>query len=223
GMKQKLGLACTLIRSPDLLLLDEPTVGVDPLSRRELWQIVEGLVTQEHLSVLVSTSYLDEAERCAQVFLLREGKLLASGAPEELRKSAAGMTYVAKPQAPESARNLQARLLDDHAHIIDAVPQTGSVRYIRRKPVEGDGAIAGEAVPAGLEEGFMVLLDRAGGSHDRTAGEPPSRPSSNTNSTVIEVEHLMRKFGDFTAVADTSFKVNRGEVFGLLGPNGAGK
>ncbi len=75
GMKQKLGLACTLVRSPDLLLLDEPTVGVDPLSRRELWQIVQQLVDEEKLSVIVSTAYLDEAERCSHVFVLREGQL----------------------------------------------------------------------------------------------------------------------------------------------------
>ncbi|MDU5679638.1 MAG: ABC transporter ATP-binding protein, partial [Pseudomonas aeruginosa] len=73
GMKQKLGLACTLVRSPDLLLLDEPTVGVDPLSRRELWQIVQQLVEEDRLSVVVSTAYLDEAERCAQVFVLHHG------------------------------------------------------------------------------------------------------------------------------------------------------
>lgn len=79
GMKQKLGLACTLVRLPKLLLLDEPTVGVDPLSRRELWQIVQQLVDEERLSVIVSTSYMDEAERCAQVFVMHEGRLLASG------------------------------------------------------------------------------------------------------------------------------------------------
>lgn len=79
GMKQKLGLACTLVRSPALLLLDEPTVGVDPLSRRELWEILEQLVADERLSVLVSTSYMDEAERCEHVAILHEGRLLADG------------------------------------------------------------------------------------------------------------------------------------------------
>ncbi|MFZ2066099.1 MAG: ABC transporter ATP-binding protein, partial [Xanthobacteraceae bacterium] len=75
GMKQKLGLACTLIGSPEVLLLDEPTVGVDPLSRRELWEIIARLVREQSLTVLMSTSYLDEAERCDRVFVLREGKL----------------------------------------------------------------------------------------------------------------------------------------------------
>ncbi|WP_313307172.1 ABC transporter ATP-binding protein, partial [Stutzerimonas balearica] len=86
GMKQKLGLACTLVRSPRLLLLDEPTVGVDPLSRRELWEIVRQLVESERLSVLLTTSYMDEAERCAQVYLLHQGQLLAQGSPADIRR-----------------------------------------------------------------------------------------------------------------------------------------
>jgi ABC-2 type transport system ATP-binding protein len=104
GMKQKLGLACTLVRLPELLLLDEPTVGVDPLSRRELWQIVQQLVDQERLSVIVSTSYMDEAERCQQVFVMHEGRLLASGAPSDLRSLADGLCFTATPAAGESAR-----------------------------------------------------------------------------------------------------------------------
>ncbi|MGA4816890.1 hypothetical protein ACPA9J_27240 [Pseudomonas aeruginosa] len=84
----KLGLACTLVRSPDLLLLDEPTVGVDPLSRRELWQIIEQLIEQERLSVLISTAYMDEAQRCAQVFMLYQGNLIAEGTPEDLSERA---------------------------------------------------------------------------------------------------------------------------------------
>src|SRR5208282_1955953 len=90
GMKQKLGLACTLVRSPELLLLDEPTVGVDPLSRRELWGIVSQLVTEQGLTVLLSTAYLDEAERCSRVVLLHQGKVLAQGAPSEVTRNAAG-------------------------------------------------------------------------------------------------------------------------------------
>jgi ABC-2 type transport system ATP-binding protein len=102
GMKQKLGLACTLVRSPALLLLDEPTVGVDPLSRRELWDIVAQLVDQEKLSVIVSTAYLDEAERCAQVFVLQGGKLIAEGTPASLRAHAKDLCFVTRP--PRAAR-----------------------------------------------------------------------------------------------------------------------
>ncbi len=231
GMKQKLGLACTLVRSPELLLLDEPTVGVDPLSRRELWQIVQQLVDVEKLTVVVSTAYLDEAERCSQVFLLRQGQVLASGAPAELRRHADGLCFVATPPADRPARWLQARLLDDAPSVFDAVPQAGEVRFIRRPEVDSPQALAAldgapiRAVEAGLEDGFMVLLHRS--EPDRAAVVPASHPSdrapTRSEDIVIEVKDLVRKFGDFVAVANTSFTVRRGEVFGLLGPNGAGK
>ena len=84
GMKQKLGLACTLVRSPELLLLDEPSVGVDPLSRRDLWLIIEQLVKEENLSVIISTAYMDEAERCAEVYVMYDGKILQQGTPQYL-------------------------------------------------------------------------------------------------------------------------------------------
>src|SRR2546430_1432184 len=113
GMKQKLGLACTLVRWPELLLLDEPTVGVDPLSRRELWEIIHQLVEEQELSVLLSTSYLDKAERCAHVIVLREGRVLAHGPPGEIAEKAANRTFLADPGPGQKARELQARLLDD--------------------------------------------------------------------------------------------------------------
>src|SRR5207253_9417103 len=97
GMKQKLGLACTLVRAPELLLLDEPTVGVDPLSRRELWEIILRLVREDRQTVLLSTSYLDEAERCDRAIVLYEGRVLAQGLPSEVRDLAAGRTFVAEP------------------------------------------------------------------------------------------------------------------------------
>ncbi|MDL2356282.1 MAG: ATP-binding cassette domain-containing protein [Pseudomonadota bacterium] len=234
GMKQKLGLACTLVRSPELLLLDEPTVGVDPLSRQELWSIVEQLVQGEGLSVVLSTAYLDEAERCAQVVLMREGKVLARGAPQSIRQHAEGRCFVATPAAGIAPRSLQARLLDDRADIIDAVPQTGEVRFISGEPVmPALAALAGlavRAVPARLEDGFMVLLRQIApppapgpaGADAGAAAPPPARPPD-ARPTVIEVRDLVRKFGDFVAVANTTFSVRQGEVFGLLGPNGAGK
>jgi len=97
GMKQKLGLACTLVRSPELLLLDEPSVGVDPLSRRDLWEILLQLVRDEQLSVVVSTAYMDEAERCAHVHVMNAGHVLANGTPQALAQRAQGLTFVATP------------------------------------------------------------------------------------------------------------------------------
>ena len=233
GMKQKLGLACTLVRSPALLLLDEPTVGVDPLSRRELWEIVQQLVDEEHLSVIVSTAYLDEAERCAQVFVLQGGRLIAQGEPAQIRDHAKGLCFVARPPQGTAPRTLQAHLLDTPASIIDAVPQGGEVRFIRRPDTAGPsvdallGGAPAQPVPARLEDGFMVLLR---GQQQKEKAAPPAQarapaadPAGDPQEIVIEVKDLVRKFGDFTAVASTSFDVRRGEIFGLLGPNGAGK
>jgi ABC-2 type transport system ATP-binding protein len=232
GMKQKLGLACTLVRSPELLFLDEPTVGVDPLSRRELWQIIDRLVKDEGLSVLVSTSYLDEADRCGHVIVLHDGKVLAQGPPGEVSAMAAGRTFVAEPPAGQSARGLQARLLDD-PDIVDAVPEGGQVRLVRagqsidtsndKGPLE-----AGKVTPVSsrFEDGFMVLLrqstSHASGGHTArmTLATPLER---HVSETAVQVHDLVRKFGSFTAVDHVSFDVHRGEIFGLLGPNGAGK
>ena len=230
GMKQKLGLACTLVRSPDLLLLDEPTVGVDPLSRRELWEIVQQLVDEERLSVIVSTAYLDEAERCNHVFVLHGGKLLAQGAPAELRDRAHGLCFVATPPEGEPPRLLQSRLLDAREEIVDAVPQGGEVRFIRREATgnarldELLGGARTEPVAPRLEDGFMTLL-RAQPSHGEDAAPMATSPqgTGQPGEVVIEVKDLVRRFGDFVAVASTSFSVRRGEIFGLLGPNGAGK
>ncbi|MBT2302173.1 ABC transporter ATP-binding protein [Variovorax paradoxus] len=236
GMKQKLGLACTLVRSPELLLLDEPTVGVDPLSRRELWEIVRQLVDDERLSVIVSTAYLDEAERCAQVFVMHEGRLIAQGAPQQIRDNARDLCFIARPPEGVPARTLQAKLLDAPAVIVDAVPQGGEVRFIRRPDADAqalaalfDGAPV-EPVPARLEDGFMVLLRAKQKEKEREKGTAAARPqvaavavAGEPDEVVIEVKDLVRKFGDFTAVASTSFDVRRGEIFGLLGPNGAGK
>ena len=238
GMKQKLGLACTLVRSPDLLLLDEPSVGVDPLSRRDLWKIIQQLVDDENLSVIVSTAYMDEAERCAQVFVMHQGKVLAEGTPQSLRERARGLTYTVQPPANTPARELQARLIDAQDLIIDAVPQGGAVRFIRQADASLDdiAVLANGAAPSHnliceprdeeLEDAFMMLL-REHHQDDSTSAAPDVVTATPTNESsdkpVIAVHDLVRKFGDFTAVASTSFEVKRGEIFGLLGPNGAGK
>jgi ABC-2 type transport system ATP-binding protein len=227
GMKQKLGLACALVGSPDLLVLDEPTVGVDPLSRRELWGIIHRLVDQDGLTVLMSTSYLDEAERCGHVILLHSGRTLARGPPAEITAAAADRTFVATPPAGRTARGLQARLLDDPA-VVDAVPEAGAVRFVcapQQRP-QARGPLTGldvRATPARFEDGFMALL-RHTVEHRPAAAMMPAWPSTpGEGEVVVGVRDLVRRFGAFTAVDHIGFDVRRGEVFGLLGPNGAGK
>jgi ABC-2 type transport system ATP-binding protein len=220
-MKQKLGLACTLIGSPSLLLLDEPTVGVDPLSRRELWEIIHGLVEKQDLTVLLSTSYLDEAEHCHEAFVLREGKVLAQGAPATVSALAEGHVFRLVPPPGQAARDLQAKLLDEPG-TIDAVPEGGRVRLVR---AEGQIADAGATpVAARFEDGFMTLLKRSQQAAPAAAAMSFERKITDRgDKTVIQVKDLLRKFGNFTAVDHVSFEVRTGEIFGLLGPNGAGK
>jgi len=230
GMKQKLGLACTLVRDPDLLLLDEPTVGVDPLSRRELWAIILQLVNDQGLTVMLSTSYLDEAERCGHVIVLHKGKVLAEGRAADVSELATGRTFLADPPSGRTARWLQARLLDDRG-IIDAVPEGGRVRFVRANEDEGD--VASDATLAGatvhsaqprFEDGFMVLLRRSADERPAAGTLTLDRPpEAADDAPVVEVQDLVRRFGNFTAVDHVSFNVRRGEMFGLLGPNGAGK
>jgi ABC-2 type transport system ATP-binding protein len=225
-MKQKLGLACTLVRAPGLLLLDEPTVGVDPLSRRELWQIIHRLVREHGLTVLMSTSYLDEAERCDDAFVLREGKLLASGPPGDVTRLADGRTFEVPPAPGEPARALQARLFNEPG-IVDAVPRAGRVHLVRAETGAGPGPYGLTATPAHFEDGFMVLLRGAAGCERPGQVLPPGGtgdvPHEGSAEIEIEVRDLVRKFGAFTAVDRVNFRVRRGEIFGLLGPNGAGK
>jgi len=228
-MKQKLGLACTLVRSPELLLLDEPTVGVDPLSRRELWDIVRRLVVEQGLTVLLSTAYLDEAERCSRSIVLHQGKVLSQGSPGELAALAQGRSFVVVPGAGQPARTLQAQLLD-RSDIVDAVPDGGRVRFVREvaaDPPGNDGVLQGlEVTPVAprFEDGFMILLRGTSGPEPRAGSIHVARPAAAAaDSSAVQVRQLTKKFGRFVAVDGIGFDVRRGEIFGLLGPNGAGK
>ena len=138
GMKQKLGLACTLVRPPRLLLLDEPTVGVDPLSRRELWEIIYHLV-EDGASILLSTAYLDEAERCAEVLLLHQGTLLGQGPPAEFTGRMKGRCYTLSVPGGNK-RALQERISRSPA-VLDAVIQGSRVRLVLRKGVDSAAAV----------------------------------------------------------------------------------
>jgi ABC-2 type transport system ATP-binding protein len=226
GMKQKLGLACTLVRAPELLLLDEPTVGVDPLSRRELWEIVTKLVKEDGLTVIVSTSYLDEAELGDSAVVLHLGKLLAEGAPDTVTARAEGRVFTAEPRNGMTARSLQARLFHQPG-VVDAVPEAGRVRVVVAPGAAAELSLNGAPVPLEpavprFEDGFMIIFAAVAEAHPAAppAEQPPAAPG---DAVAVEVHDLVRTFGDFTAVDHVSFTVKRGEIYGLLGPNGAGK
>ncbi|MGB3878010.1 MAG: ATP-binding cassette domain-containing protein [Shinella zoogloeoides] len=229
GMKQKLGLACTLVRAPELLLLDEPTVGVDPLSRRELWEIVFKLIREDGLSVVVATSYLDEAERCEHAVLMHAGKILDEGPPAEITAKAEGCCFLVRGPDGVPARSLQARLFALPG-VVDAVPEAGRVRVVRRReqmkePLALEGLpLETEPTEARFEDAFMMLFDRVAGEREHVDQAALAAGSGQpAGEKVVEVRDLVRMFGDFTAVDHVSFSVRRGEVYGLLGPNGAGK
>ncbi len=228
GMKQKLGLACTLVRSPRLLLLDEPTVGVDPLSRRELWQIVYRQVQEAGMSVLLSTAYLDEAERCDEVILMHQGKLLGQGKPADFSHSVAGRIFQVSA-AGVSHRSLQERL-SRAPGVLDALIEGEAVRLVMETATEpkskellpGQENIQILAAEPRFEDAFIARLKT-----QRDMGGAVLKLQKKLNSgvgdEVIRVHDLQRRFGDFIAVNNISFSVRRGEIFGLLGANGAGK
>ena len=225
GMKQKLGLACALMRKPRLLLLDEPSVGVDPISRRELWRMVSRLKA-DGVGVVWSTAYLDEAEACDHVLLLNEGKLLFDGPPQRLTERTKGRVFRVIG-AEGRRRSLLAEALDE-PEVIDGVIQGHSLRLVakdaaRRPKLPLDAGPRARLVPAPprFEDSFIDALGGGPGGHSELAAARPRiavRPEP-----VIRAQGLTKRFGDFTAAADISFEVHPGEIFGLLGPNGAGK
>lgn len=233
GMKQKLGLACTLVRAPSLLLLDEPTVGVDPVSRRELWAIVDRLVKGEGMSVLLSTAYLDEAERCQEVVLLHEGKVPDQGPPSAMSGRMAGRTWAVSVPGRRH-RDVQAGL-EGQAGVVDALVQGEHVRLVTRAGMAPAAvtALPGlaqariQGVPPRFEDSFIDLLRKSTGDGGRTTtdmdGLMGQGDGFKDDGPVIHVDGLRRRFGDFWAVDGISFQVRRGEIFGLLGANGAGK
>ncbi len=224
GMKQKLGLACTLVRPPQLLLLDEPTVGVDPVSRRELWAIVDRLVREQGMSVLLSTAYLDEAERCSEVILLHEGRVLDQGPPAAMSARMAGRCWALSVPGRRH-RDVQAELTGAEG-IVDALVQGDHVRLVTGAGHTTPPALAGalyEAVAPRFEDVFVDLLASRVANPRPVANNPALSTAAADTGPVIEVRNLVRTFGEFRAVDGITFSVRRGEIFGLLGANGAGK
>lgn len=225
GMKQKLGLACALLRKPRLLLLDEPGVGVDPISRRDLWKMVENL-TKEGIGVVWSTAYLDEAEACDSVLLLNEGKLLFTGSPSELTARVADRVFKVSGITHGRRQKLASYL--DGDDVVDGVIQGEAIRLVMKpgtKPPAPDehSAAAGVATTTPrFEDAFIDMLGGGPGGRSKLAETQTPFPTDN-GRPVIEARGLTKRFGDFTAADAITFDIPRGQIFGLLGPNGAGK
>lgn len=226
GMKQKLGLACALIRTPRLLLLDEPTAGVDPVSRRELWRMVRTL-TGQGIGVVWSTAYLDEAERCERVLLMSNGRLIYEGSPSELTNRMAGRSFHIR-NAGEQRRTVLASAAKMPG-VIDGTIQGANVRVVlaagAAPPSVEDfsGVTQAEVVSVAprFEDAFVSLLGSASPVVSRLAATP-GRAKPNAGP-MVEAKGLTRRYGSFTAADRISFSIGAGEIFGLLGPNGAGK
>jgi len=220
GMKQKLGLACALVRTPKLLLLDEPGVGVDPISRRELWAMV-GELKGEGIGVLWSTAYLDEAEKCDCVYLLNEGRLLFEGPPSELTGRVEDRVIRISGFEERRRRFLTEAL--DRPDVLDGTIQGRSVRLLLKPGAtfEPPAHATAEPAPPRFEDGFVEIL--GGGPRGTSRLAERYRMIPDTDRPVIEAKGLTKRFGEFTAAENVGFEIGRGRIFGLLGPNGAGK
>lgn len=221
GMKQKLGLACTLVKKPNLLLLDEPSVGVDPLSRKELWKMIDDLLKQ-NISILWSTAYLDEAERCNSVLLLSRGKLEYAGSPKGLTERIAKRVF--KAPCPDDKRRAILKDVLRSPNVSDASLQGKEIRIVFKNnaPLDLERVdLPLEATAPRFEDAFIELL--GGGPKGESALAKQSPPHEKIDHPPVEAKDLVKRFGTFPAVDQISFSVKHGEIFGLLGPNGAGK
>ena len=229
GMRQKLALICALIHLPDVLLLDEPTTGVDPISRRDFWTIIHTLVATRGVTVLLTTSYMDEAERCHRVSLMHEGRLIAKGSPETLTEALTGRLLAVRGAHPDDA----LAALNAMPAVLSAAIAGGEVRALVR---EGAGGLADQLVAAGLVDVTVapvaasledVFLHRLIAERPRAAPMPVLSSSHGgpprAAETQVVADGLTCRFDSFTAVEDVTVEIRSGEIVGLLGPNGAGK
>ncbi len=228
GMRQKLALGTALLKTPELLLLDEPSVGVDPLSRRELWQLVQNLASGQ-ATIFWSTAYLDEAERCERVLVLHEGRLIADARPGELTAALRGRVF--RVETTAGMRRPLMRRLYGEPGVLDVAVRGGALRLVLGRPADRerltrlDSVVRVTPVPARLEDAVVARLRSVLRGRDALPAtvDPPRHGNAEGDGVVIRIRDLVRVFGTFRAVDGIGFEVRRGEIFGLLGPNGAGK
>ena len=214
GMMQKLGICCSLIHKPKLLVLDEPTTGVDPLSRREIWKLIYRF-SRGGTTVIVSTSYLDEAERGTGILFMEKGKELFKGTPEELTKVDLEVFVVEGKDIEEAYHRAWtiSKTPRFKGNKLRVVSSEGKLREILK-----DLNVSIKKVKPNLEDVFVEKIGLV-----RVEVPEEFKPKVEVPDIAISVEGVTKKFGKFTAVDNVSFTVRRGEIFAFLGPNGAGK
>src|SRR5712671_752145 len=234
GMKQKLALVSALVPQPRVLLLDEPTTGVDPVSRREFWDVLAHL-TAEGLTILVATPYLDEAERCHRIALMYQGEIHQIGTPVELRASLGAKRLELRTADLRKAASELSGETGPDKKIIDVQRFGDRLDLLVRDPDKDRKWVAEKLEHAGLlayeirvdeptlENTFVAKL-RALGQQAAPIEFPARHDHGNLRRQVaIGAKTLVKEFGAFTAVRNLSLQIRNGEVYGLLGANGAGK
>jgi len=236
GMKQKLGLCCALIHLPKILLLDEPTTGVDPVSRREFWDIVAHLSATEGVTTVVATPYLDEAERCFRIALMYEGKIQQCDTPARIKASLdlqrleVYLPVMQLDRAEDLIKqntDLQDVISDvqrfgDRLDILTAQPQATSDRLhnsLQQQQLQIENLVKNTPT---LENTFVARLRELKGDRPST-NYPRLYQTEKSTEMAIDSQNLNKFFGNFQAVKDINLSIKHGEVFGLLGANGAGK
>jgi drug efflux transport system ATP-binding protein len=231
GMKQKLSLACALIIEPKVLLLDEPTTGVDPVSRREFWDALADL-SHQGITIVVATPYLDEAERCSRVALMYDGRIHRTDTPRELRHSLGLKRLIVRASALGRTEELlhatpgitDAQRFGDHIDVM--VEDADGGEKLTREALQKSAIEVKDirvAWPT-LENAFVAMLRQNTGDI-KVPPFPLKRrfPEHASGAIAIGARNLSKKFGDFDAVKNVSLEVRYGEIYGLLGANGAGK
>lgn len=219
GMKQKLAFGVTLLKKPKLLLLDEPGVGVDPISRAELWDMARSL---NDVCILWATSYLDEASLCDKVILLNKGQILYDDSPKKIEIILENRVFLARTKADK--RELLTKLLE-YENVLDAYLIGQDIKFILKTE---DNAffddfkdVKFKSIKPNFEDAFIDILKIKTKAHSELS--KVLTPARKTDGFAVQAINLTKKFGSFVATNNVSFEIKSGEIFGFLGPNGAGK